>query len=253
MLMSKNKEDISKLGSYKEGMPWNPVEKVIMERRSIRGFKEESLPDSMIRRILEAGRFAPSAGNSQPWKFIVVNSPEIIAEMENEAVKLIKLLMFFFDYTRGGWLRKILILPTAKFYTRLMPNELHPVPTGLMSQIAQEKAPVFHGAPTLILLVEDRRGVASPPTDIGICGQNMVLATHSLGAGTCWIGLIKVLMYKRKWRKKFGIKYPYRLNDCLAVGWQQPRADGQVPREVQEVTWFDKGLDDEPRIERQGE
>jgi len=41
----------------------------------------------MIRRILEAGRFAPSAGNFQPWKFIVVNSPEMLVEMEKDAVK----------------------------------------------------------------------------------------------------------------------------------------------------------------------
>jgi nitroreductase len=51
----------------------------------------------MIERILEAGRFAPSAGNSQPWKFIVVNSPEILAEMEKDALKIIKFFMFFID------------------------------------------------------------------------------------------------------------------------------------------------------------
>ncbi len=253
MLMNKEKHEMSEIGVYEEGMPWNPVEKVIMERRSIRRFKKEPLPDGMIRRILEAGRFAPSAGNSQPWKFIVINNPELIAEMEKDVVKLIKFLMFFIDYSRGGELSRKFRLPLAKFYTLLMPNELHPVPMGLMQQIAQDKAPVFHQAPTLILLVEDKRGVSSPPTDIGICGQNMVLATHSMGAGSCWIGLIKVLMYLRKWRKKFGIKYPYHLNDCLALGWQKPMADGPVPREVQLVQWFDKGVKDVPRTERQGE
>jgi nitroreductase len=251
--MNKKAEQLSPLGTYREGMPWNPVEKVILERRSIRAFKSEPLPDGLIRRILEAGRFAPSAGNSQPWKFIVVNDPEIIEEMEQDAVKFIKLVMFFLDYTRGSLLRRILTLPLAKLFIRFRKNEFHPVPTGLMSQIAQDKTAVFHGAPTLILLLEDRRGVSSPPTDIGICGQNMVLAAHSLGAGTCWIGLIKVLMYKRKWRKKFGVKYPYSLNDCIALGWQKPKADGEVPREVQEVLWFDKAMKDNPRIERQGE
>jgi hypothetical protein len=36
--MSKNNEELSPIGSRKKGQPWNPVEKVIMERRSVRRF-----------------------------------------------------------------------------------------------------------------------------------------------------------------------------------------------------------------------
>lgn len=248
-----DRETLSPLGQYEAGMPWNPVEKVILERRSIRAFKKDPLPDSMIKRILEAGRYAPSAGNMQPWKFIVVTSPEILAEMEKDAVKVIKFFTFFIDYTRGNIIRRLLILSWVKWVIRFMKNKLHPVPFGLMSQIAQGKAPVFYGAPTLILLVEDKRGVASPPTDIGICGQNMVLAAHSMGAGSCWIGLVQVLMYLPKWRKKFGIQYPYTLNDCIAFGWPSPKADGMVPREVQLVQWYERGMNDAPRVTKQGE
>ncbi len=231
---------------------WTPVEKVIFERRSIRAFKKTPLPDFMIRRLLEAARFAPSAGNSQPWKFIVVKSPDILEAMEKDAIKTAKLFMWFLDYTRNPW-RKMILKPWAKFIIRLRYNELHPVPMGLLRSIANEECPVFHHAPTLILLLEDRRGVSSPPTDIGICGQNMVLAAHSMGAGTCWIGLIKLLMYRPKWKKYFGVKYPYRLNDCIAVGWPKVKADGQVPREKQEVQWFVDGINMPPRIEEQGE
>jgi nitroreductase len=241
------------LGQYREGMPWNQVEKVIMERRSIRSFKNEPLPDRMIMRILEAGRFAPSAGNMQPWRFIVVKSPEILAAMERDAVRFVKLLMLLFDYTRGGWLRRLFTKPLGKLAIRFLPNEFHPVPFGLMSQIAQGKTNVFHRAPTLILMVEDSRGVSMPKMDIGICGQNMVLTAHSMGAGTCWIGLIKLLMYMPWWKKRFCIKYPYRLDVCIAVGWQKPRADGIVPREVQVVEWHDGGLNDAPRFTKQGE
>ena len=244
---------MSKLGVYKEGMPWNPVEKTILERRSIRSFRKEPLPDAMIRRILEAGRFAPSAGNIQPWKFIVVNSPRMIAEMEEDIVRVSKIVAACIDYTTGGQLRRTLLIPVAKSLVRLMPNELHPVPFGLISQIAQQKAPAFHDAPTLILLLEDQRGVACPPVDIGICGQNMVLAAHSLGAGTCWIGLAKALNYMPKWRKKLGISFPYMIRDGIVLGWQKPRADGMVPRETQWVKWFDSGAENRPRLERQGE
>jgi len=231
---------------------WTPVEQIIMERRSTRAFKKAPLPNFMIRRILEAGRFAPSAGNAQPWKFIVVNSPEVLLEMEKDAVRMAKILMWFLDYTRNRF-RKVFLKPFTRLMIRLSPNDLHPVPMALFQQIAKDKAPVFHYAPTLILLLEDTRGVSSPSTDIGICGQNMILAAHSMGAATCWVGLIKLLMYYRKWKKRFGVTYPYRLNNCIALGWPQVNSDGAVPREVQFVDWFEGGLDDPPRTERQGE
>jgi nitroreductase len=247
------KEELSELRTYEEGMPWNPVEKIIMERRSIRKFKEEPLPDSMIRRILEAGRFAPSTGNMQSWKFVVVNSREIIDEMEKDAHKVISFFMKVADYTQAGPLKRFFLQPMVKLSIWFLHNEFHPVPTTLKSLIAQGKTTAFHHAPTLILICEDSRGPVHPEIDSGVCGQNMALAAHSLGAGVCWLTVWNVIIkYMFKWKKKFGIKYPYKVKACLAVGWPDPKTDGLVPREEQYVKWFEGGMNDEPRIEKQG-
>jgi nitroreductase len=45
----------------------------IKERRSIRAFKDEEIPEATVTRLLEAACHAPSAGNLQPWKFFVVS------------------------------------------------------------------------------------------------------------------------------------------------------------------------------------
>src|SRR5579862_3038360 len=52
---------------------------VLQRRRSIRtGFlRDKPVPDELIEKILEAARWAPSAGNSQPWEFLVIRNPEI--------------------------------------------------------------------------------------------------------------------------------------------------------------------------------
>ncbi len=250
-------EEISPLGVYKEGMNWNPVEKVIYERRSIRLFKKEPLPDNMIRRILEAARFAPSSGNTQPWKFIVVKSPEIIAEMEKDALKMAKRAMKILDYTRKPSRKKFKFF--TKFYIKRKYNELAPQPFGAMQQIAAEKVPVFYNAPVLILILTDLRGAATPMVDTGIVGENMILTAHSMGAGSCWLGMGKLLVHplnpksRRKWNKFFGIKYPYEFSDCIALGWPKGKFDGQVAREVQLVSWYEGGMKDKPRIEKQGE
>lgn len=52
------------------------VLEAIKKRRSIRRFRLETIPDETLRLILEAGRLGPSAGNRQPWRFIVVKNAE---------------------------------------------------------------------------------------------------------------------------------------------------------------------------------
>ena len=53
------------------------VLEAIRTRRSIRHFKPEPVPPELIEKLLEAGRWAPSSANSQPWEFIVIADPEI--------------------------------------------------------------------------------------------------------------------------------------------------------------------------------
>jgi nitroreductase len=53
----------------------------IKGRRSIRKYKEEPLFEEQVTQILEAGRWAPSRGNNQPWKLIVLKDEQIRKEL----------------------------------------------------------------------------------------------------------------------------------------------------------------------------
>ena len=57
------------------------VLQAIKERRSIRQYSQEPVSEDQLTQILEAGRWAPSRGNSQPWKFIVLNDDQIRKEL----------------------------------------------------------------------------------------------------------------------------------------------------------------------------
>lgn len=57
----------------------------IQTRRSIRKYRPEPIPDEKLRLILEAGRLAPSAGNRQPWHFILVRDPEGMRDVARAA------------------------------------------------------------------------------------------------------------------------------------------------------------------------
>jgi nitroreductase len=53
------------------------VFEAIETRRSVRKYRPQPVPDGHLKQILEAARLAPSAGNRQPWRFVVVRDPRL--------------------------------------------------------------------------------------------------------------------------------------------------------------------------------
>ncbi len=52
-------------------------ETVFKTRRSVRAFDDRQVPDEVLHRVLDAARLAPSANNTQPWRFVVVRDRSI--------------------------------------------------------------------------------------------------------------------------------------------------------------------------------
>jgi len=66
----------------------NPHEllEFLKSRRSIRNFQEKEIPDNELKMILEAGRWAPSGSNKQPWQFIIIKNKEILKKISETAI-----------------------------------------------------------------------------------------------------------------------------------------------------------------------
>jgi nitroreductase len=223
---------------------WTPVEDAVFNRRSVRKYKLEQVPEHLIKRMLEAGRFAPSAGNCQPWRFIVIRDKKMLDEMERDIVWACKVTNFFINWRgKEGNFRPLAWL-NSQFGIRLMPHELHPIPHGAIGLIAEGRLKAFHEAPTVILILKDRRGVGNPDLDCGIAGQNMVLTAFSLGLSTCWIGFATLLMKPPlmfKWKRKLGIDWPYQLVEGICVGYASGQPNAEVERETHRIEWFENG------------
>ena len=57
----------------------------IRERRSIRQYEDRPVEDEKLQQVMEAARLAPSAGNRQEWKFVVVRDPELRSQLVGAA------------------------------------------------------------------------------------------------------------------------------------------------------------------------
>src|SRR4030067_2029589 len=55
-------------------------------RRSIRAFKPQDVQEATVMKLIEAARWAPSAGNIQPWKFVIVRKPHVKSALAKAAL-----------------------------------------------------------------------------------------------------------------------------------------------------------------------
>jgi nitroreductase len=213
---------------------WTEVERAMLERRSVRNFKDEPVPESLIRRVLEAGRFAPSAGNHQPWKFVVVTDSALIQELEEACYGALNMMQAAFqnDALVMGLVRKL----------------GHPTPAGLFDprvqggarSVTRKDLPIFMNAPVVIFLAVNDKA-ANPDLHAGICGQNMNLAAQALGLGFCWSGFGTTVENLPEIKAKLGIGEPWRIAAAIALGYPKFKQKGMVPRELRPVTWLRPG------------
>lgn len=59
---------------------------IMRERRSVRKYKPDAIPEDVLFRVLEAARLAPSGKNLQPWKFIVVKDPVLKVKLAEASI-----------------------------------------------------------------------------------------------------------------------------------------------------------------------
>ena len=217
---------------------WTPVERTMFERRSVRNYRDRPVPETLIRRVVEAGRFAPSAGNCQPWKFIIVTNEALINEMNEAIYRLLN--MQYTAYKDDNLVKNL----ATRYEANPAPGGWDPrVMLGGIGSIVKKVAPVFLNAPVVILIAGDQRAISGPQLNIGICGQNMNLAAKSLGLGACWVGFSTLLNAVPPIMKKLELASPWRIINAVVLGYPKFKQSGAVPREYRPVTWLREGSD----------
>jgi nitroreductase/formate hydrogenlyase subunit 6/NADH:ubiquinone oxidoreductase subunit I len=219
-----------------KGQPdeWTEVEKVLYNRRTVRNFSDKPVPEPLIRRVIEAGRAAPSGGNSQPWQFIVITNKDIINRLNEVAYRVItgmyetyisedgvKQLMkqYEADPAPGGWDPRIIL-------------------GGMGQSVAARVNPVLLGAPVVILLTADSRAIGGPALQIGICGTNMILTANSLGLAATWVGFVAYAESDLELMKEIGIEPPFSIATSVVLGYPKFRQAGIVARDFRPIKWY---------------
>ncbi|MBT3311270.1 MAG: 4Fe-4S dicluster domain-containing protein [Desulfobacterales bacterium] len=210
------------------------TEKVIYRRRSVRMFKDKPLEKDLIKRLIEAARFAPSAGNGQPFKFIVVSNREVNRTVDQKCAKLLERIKWL--YAGQNWWRKALI----GILSVTSPNNWDQRPIAAMEKVRMTKGVITFDAPVVIHVLKDKRGISKPDIDAAISAHNLILTAHSLGLGTCYIGFIaSTAPFVPAIKKLLKIEYPYEIVTSICVGYPKVKYDTPVPRAKAAIDWIE--------------
>jgi nitroreductase len=145
------------------------VVEAIRTRRSIRRFKPDDVSDELIRRLIDAARWAPSGGNAQPWVFIIVKDRQLKEKIRS----------FLADRA----LRYAESVEGKEELEKLRSDAKSRWIEAVKSERYQKHV---REAPVLIAIFGD----SSSNCHIHDCcaaTQNLILASHAFGLGSCWI------------------------------------------------------------------
>ena len=173
----------------------------IKKRRSVRDYLESPVEKEKLIRCLEAARLAPSACNAQPWKFIVVDEPNLKNRLCDAAFQGI--------YKMNGFARKapviiIVVSEKEKFLAKI--------------------GGVFRN--TFYYLI-----------DLGIACEHLILQAAEIGLGTCWIGWFD----EKAVKKTLGIPKCKKVDVLISMGYSREEKVLQKERyPLENISSFNK-------------
>jgi len=171
-------------------------------RRSIRHFKPDSVPDSVIQNILTTATFAPSAHNRQPWRFCVVTDLSVKTKLANAMA-----VEFERDLEKDK-------LPLAEIQKRIARSRARMIaaPVAIILNVDMSDMDVYP---------DEKRNKAEylmAVQSVANAGMQMLLAAHAEGLGGVWVcsplfvqGIIQnVLDLPKTWEPQamFFLGYP---------------------------------------------
>lgn len=174
------------------------VEKFLRSRRTVRQYLDEPVAEEKIKALLNIARFAPTGGNSQLIKWLVINSPEKIRDIGQEVID---------------------------FFTSIMKTD-HPMNkryrvAGFIRAWKKGFDPITRNAPSLVLTYAPEEYVTGD-ADSTIALTYLELAAPSFGIGTCWAGF--VMRALKEWpplQKKLDLPEGYAALGAMMMGYQK--------------------------------
>ena len=167
----------------------------IKTRRSTRRFSDKRVEVKKLNWIVDAGRYAPSGGNSQSCHFIVVRKKEVLAKL----AELAQAAFAKMEITEGMY--------------KSVANSI---------RASKKGGYVFHYDPDTLIIVANKKDYGNNIADTACALENMMIAANELDLGSVWINQLRWLNEDEtllEYERSLGLEDNERIYGALAIGY----------------------------------
>lgn len=189
---------------------------LMASRRSCRNFTDQPVERALLEDLMKIGITAPSGTNSQSWTFTILPQKKAVQTFAERVAS-------FFERLNTTAKKTLLRL----FLKLIGKGELDAYYHGYYRKVKEAidewygsgNDPLFHGS-TAAILVGSKPGASCPAEDALLATQNILLAAHSMGLGSCLIGYAVAAMKKdRSIQRSIGIPAEEEIHAVIALGY----------------------------------
>jgi nitroreductase/NAD-dependent dihydropyrimidine dehydrogenase PreA subunit len=211
---------------------------LMASRRSCRNYSDETVERPILEDLVKIGTTAPSGTNCQNWTFTVLPDRSAVAEFGQ------RIGLFFKKINRLAEKRvlckalKLIGKPALDNYYRELYQS---VKEALREWELFGRDRLFHGAPAVIV-VATKPGGSNPREDALLATQNILLAAHSMGLGTCLVGFAVEAIKNDSTIQRF-LKIPAEETVCsvIAIGYPEEQYERLTGRKKFLMRYFEAG------------
>lgn len=185
------------------------LQQAINTRRSVRNYTNQPVSKEAINALLNAAVQAPSAMNTQPWVFAVIQDATELAKISDRAKQH---LLESLTATS----------PLSKYRETLQDPNFN----------------IFYGASTLVLILGKPTG-PRPVEDCQLAAENLMLTACANGLGTCFIGFASLYLDSPAGKREYGIPDDYQVAAAIIVGTPKDPL-GLLPKNPPEVLFWNE-------------
>lgn len=189
---------------------------LMRSRRSCRTFSDKPVDKAILEDLVKIGITAPSGTNSQLWTFTILPDRSAVEKLGDATARFFRRLN---SLAEKGYLRffsKLFMKDVLGWFYR---EYYESVRDALQEWESTGSDRLFHGAPAAIL-VGMNPGASTPCEDALLASQNILLAAHAMGLGSCLIGFVVEAMKRDpRIKKTIGIPGDERIYAVIALGY----------------------------------
>ncbi|MDD5687582.1 MAG: nitroreductase [Elusimicrobia bacterium] len=186
----------------------NSVIETIKKRRSVRHYDSKPIPKDILEIIIDAGNLAPTGGNAQAWRFVVITDEKFRKKLTT------------------------LALPRYKNWMTNASQSLKEMRKVIDDSVED---PVYYSAPVVVFVIGT--GMTSD-CDCSMVCENIMLSARSFDIGSCWVFFGQLVRDEQEVRKALELKESEKVYGPILLGYPKGDFPDSMPKKKPEIKWI---------------